>query len=34
LPQLDQFRITAHTRFALKIRDTDSAVALINITIA
>ena len=34
VPQLDQFRITAHTRFALKIRDTDSVAALINVTVA
>jgi len=33
LPQFDQFRITAHTRFALTIRDTDSCSALINITV-
>jgi hypothetical protein len=34
LPQLDQFRITAHTRFALTIKDTDSCSALINVTVA
>jgi HK97 family phage major capsid protein len=33
LPQLDQFRISAHTRFAIKIKDTDSVSALINVTV-
>lgn len=33
LPEVDQFRISAHTRFALTIRGTDSVASLINITI-
>ena len=33
LPNLDQFRISAHTRFALTIKDTDSVASLINVTI-
>jgi len=33
LPNLDQFRISAHTRFALTIKATDSVAALINVTI-
>lgn len=33
LPQLDQYRISAHTRFAMKIKDTDSVASLINVTI-
>ena len=33
LPELDQFRISAHTRFALTIKDTDSVASLINVTI-
>ena len=33
LPQVDQFRISAHTRFAMKIKDTDSCASLINVTV-
>jgi len=33
LPNLDQFRISAHTRFAMTIKDTDSVASLINVTI-
>jgi len=33
-PELDQFRITAHTRFALTIVATDSVASLINVTVA
>jgi hypothetical protein len=33
LPERDQFRISAHTRFAMKIKDTDSVASLINVTI-
>ena len=34
VPQLDQFRVTAHTRFALTIVATDSVSSLINVTVA
>lgn len=34
LPANDQFRISAHTRFAMTIKATDSVASLINITIA
>jgi len=33
LPQVDQFRISAHTRFAMTIKDTDSCASLINVTV-
>lgn len=33
LPEYDQFRFTAHVRFALKVLATDSCVALRNITL-
>jgi len=33
LPRVDQFAISAHFRYAQTIRDTDSVVALINITL-
>lgn len=33
LPEYDQFRFTAHVRFAVKVRAADSCAALINITV-
>ena len=33
IPKTDQFRISAHTRFALAIKDTDSVASLINVTV-
>ena len=32
-PELDQFRLSAHTRFALSIVATDSVASLINVTV-
>jgi len=33
LPGLDQFRISAHIRFAQKVKEADSVAALINVTV-